>query len=210
MVSWAAQPCLSHQCRGNCSRAAASHRRPPAAFSQVPARQEFFPAATFLVFSRAWEKGYLKPSSSLCSIGSRKRFLPCRFLSKAFVCFLTVPPCLELLQNPARQGNVPLFNRVILSCSSSSFPKQKVSAPKCRRAVFWAGLWDTCVPVCLLCPTTTRPAAGNVSVTERKYRGRPSFGSPVDACCCVLVVKLRGGLKIRLTSHDVCNRRSGS
>lgn len=55
----------SHQHAGNCSRAAEFPRKAPSAFSWVPVRQNFVPAATLLVFSRAQEEVYLKPWSFL-------------------------------------------------------------------------------------------------------------------------------------------------
>jgi len=163
---WAAQPSPSHQHRGNCSGAATSCGRPPAAFSEVPGRQDFL----LFGLQQGLGGGLFKALVFLWSIGSRKRFLPCRSLSKAFVRFSTVPPCLEWLQNPACWGSAPLFSGVILSCGSSPFPEQKVSAPKCGRVLSWAGLWAIQTSICPPCPTTA-PTVGNVGVAERKYRG---------------------------------------
>lgn len=44
------------------------------------------------------------------------------------------------------------------------------------------------------------PAVGMLMLQRGNMGVRPSFGSPVDAFCRILVLKLKGGLKISLTS----------
>lgn len=58
---------------------------------------------------------------------------------------------------------------------------------------------DIQISICLPCLTT--PLAIGMLVLQRGNMGvGPSFGSPVDAFCCILVLKLKGGLKISLAS----------